>query len=630
MGLEVANCLHRPPLQLSIPSASSSQLDHKKRVSSSLKGGDRFGAHPFARNRCSFLSAGRRGGPRFNRTRSLEDSKRPENGLRRACSARLGDTNNDDINSGDEYLQRLQELALECHLDDEIEEEGGAAVLHPATDHSEEGLVEFRSRRFGGESSSFGNETNHRFGGSSNSRFAHSRPFPSVELDTNFSWPEPDWNSESMKVNRISPVSLEKKADGVGLPLSLRILKRKQNKERGMDLNQGGEGFRDSLKEVGESACCSVRKAFSSMVFMIRELQSYTLQMRQFLCYGDLQELLSSVQREMHASFVWLFQQVFACTPSLMVSVMILLANFTVYSMGNNVALAAVPPSVGSPVAMVSIMEDIVGGTKEALPNNLGGEHPSINQMLSSSSPFGDLSAESQRLMDMGDGDGGSGGKNSAIAGGMDGGDAHFDGSSQNRAMFPEDNSVNRGVSSIGNPSSHGSGVEDSVPVADHVAKEVKQWEAFLKEASEELESGTEEEAIDHETMQRFVAPIAVQLEPDNYACYDRTNLHYQNSIRADPENPLLLSNYAQFLHLVTQDYDRAEEYFQKAVKVDASDAEVISRYANFLWLARGDLSAAEEAFLDAIAADPGNPIHAGSYAHFLWNTGGEDTCYPI
>ncbi|XP_057854999.2 uncharacterized protein LOC131064745 [Cryptomeria japonica] len=629
MGLEVANCLHRPPLQTSIPSASSSQLDHKKRVPSSLKGGAAFGVNPLPGIQSSFLSTGRRGGPRFNRTRSFEDSKRPENRLRRACSARLGDTNNDDINSDDEYLQRLRELALQCHLDDEIEEEGGAAVLHPATDHSEEGFVEFSSRSFGGESSSFRNETNPRFGGNSNSRFAHSRPFPSVKLDTNFSWPEPDWNAESMKVNRISPVSLEKKADGVGLPLSLRILKRKQNKERGIDLKPGGEGFRDSLKEVGESACCSVRKAFSSMVFMIRELQNYTLQMRQILCYGDLQELVSSVQKEMHATFVWLFQQVFSCTPTLMVSVMILLANFTVYSMGNNVALATVPPSVGSPVVMVSIMEDM-NGTKAALSDNFGGENPSSTQMPSSSSHFGDLSAESQRLMDMGDGAGGSGGRNSAIAGGMDGGDAHFDGASQNRAMFSEDKSLNRGVSSIGNPSSHGSRVEDSAPVADHVAKEVKQWEAFLKEASEELESGTEEEAIDHETMQRLVAPFTVQLEPDNYACYDQTNLHYQNAISADPENALLLSNYAQFLHLVTQDYDRAEEYFQKAVKFDASDAEVISRYAHFLWLARGDLTAAEEAFLDAIAADPGNPFHAGSYAHFLWNTGGEDTCYPI
>uniref|UniRef100_A0A0D6QYN9 Uncharacterized protein n=1 Tax=Araucaria cunninghamii TaxID=56994 RepID=A0A0D6QYN9_ARACU len=245
------------------------------------------------------------------------------------------------------------------------------------------------------------------------------------------------------------------------------------------------------------------------------------------------------------------------------------------------------------------------------------------------SSRFGDLSAaESQRLLNMGDGAGGSGGRNPAIAGGADG-DAHFDGTSQNQAMFSEDNLLNRGVSSIANPASGditSSRVEES---EDHIAKEAEQWEAFLKEAYEELESGTDE-ALDHQTMQRFVAPIAVQLEPDNYICYDRTNLHYQHSISADPDNPLLLANYAQFLHLVFHDYDRADEYFQRAVKLDPSDAEVIGRYAQFLWLGRGDLEAAEEAFLDAIAADPGNPFHAGSYAHFLWNTGGEDTCYPI
>ncbi|KAE8124930.1 hypothetical protein FH972_019769 [Carpinus fangiana] len=97
---------------------------------------------------------------------------------------------------------------------------------------------------------------------------------------------------------------------------------------------QWQEGFR----EVGESAYCSVKKAFSSMVFIIRELQSYTLHIREFLFYEDLQGILARVQKEVHASFVWLFQQVFSHTPTLMLYVMIL------HSMGhNNLALAASP-----------------------------------------------------------------------------------------------------------------------------------------------------------------------------------------------------------------------------------------------------------------------------------------------
>ncbi|XP_048430948.1 uncharacterized protein LOC125472915 [Pyrus x bretschneideri] len=73
---------------------------------------------------------------------------------------------------------------------------------------------------------------------------------------------------------------------------------------------QWQEGFR----EAGESACCSVKKAFSSMVFIIRELHSYTLQIREILFFEDLQGILSRVQKEMQTSFVWLFQQVFSRT----------------------------------------------------------------------------------------------------------------------------------------------------------------------------------------------------------------------------------------------------------------------------------------------------------------------------
>lgn len=129
--------------------------------------------------------------------------------------------------------------------------------------------------------------------------------------------------------------SIERKANSVDLPISLRIIKRKlRMEEEGLIINR-----------VGESACCSVKRAFSSMVFMIRELQSFTLHMRELLLFEDLQGILLRVRKEMHASFVWLFQQVFSATPTLMVSVMILLANFTVYSIGSNSALAATPPT---------------------------------------------------------------------------------------------------------------------------------------------------------------------------------------------------------------------------------------------------------------------------------------------
>ncbi|XP_058110951.1 uncharacterized protein LOC131253834 [Magnolia sinica] len=126
------------------------------------------------------------------------------------------------------------------------------------------------------------------------------------------------------------------------LPLSFCILKRTR---------QWQEGF----AEAGESAYCSVNKAFASMVFIINELERYMLQMREILFYEDHQGILVRVQKEMHASFVWLFQQIFSRTPTLMIYVMILLANFTVYSMRNTAAIAAPgpPPATESPESLV-------------------------------------------------------------------------------------------------------------------------------------------------------------------------------------------------------------------------------------------------------------------------------------
>ncbi|GAB4859967.1 hypothetical protein Ancab_011446 [Ancistrocladus abbreviatus] len=126
--------------------------------------------------------------------------------------------------------------------------------------------------------------------------------------------------------------SIERKANSVDIPLSLRIIKKKLKKQ------QWQEGL--FFREAGESAYCSVKKAFSSMVFIIREVHSHSLQMREFLFYEDLQGIWNRVQKEMHSSFVWLFEQVFSRTPTLMVYVMILLANFTVHSMSVNSASA--------------------------------------------------------------------------------------------------------------------------------------------------------------------------------------------------------------------------------------------------------------------------------------------------
>ncbi|KAL2939433.1 Adenosine monophosphate-protein transferase Fic [Bienertia sinuspersici] len=127
-----------------------------------------------------------------------------------------------------------------------------------------------------------------------------------------------------------------------------------------------------------------------------------------------------------------------------------------------------------------------------------------------------------------------------------------------------------------------------------------------------------------------FVSPVGIEIEGDDYEEYYRTDLLYQMGLFKEPNNTLLLSNYAQFLCLVSRDYDRAEECFKRAIQLDPIDGEVMTQYANFLWVVRKDLWAAEERFLQAMAAEPNNSFHASKYANFLWSTGGEETCYPL
>lgn len=146
-----------------------------------------------------------------------------------------------------------------------------------------------------------------------------SLPFSSLKLETlrpsflGIQPKAPVWPDRTEIIRQ----SIERKANSVELPISLRMIKKKR------------QLLEESFKEAGEFTYCSVNKAFASMVFMICELQSCALSIRGSLYCEDLQEIIAKVQREINASFVWLFQQVFSRTLTLMIHVMILLANFT-------------------------------------------------------------------------------------------------------------------------------------------------------------------------------------------------------------------------------------------------------------------------------------------------------------
>ncbi|XP_050369923.1 uncharacterized protein LOC126788016 [Argentina anserina] len=494
---------------------------------------------------------------RLRRSQSCESPKPPRSrAIRRGFSASL------DAFSDEEFSRKIQELALRFQLSDD----DGNAV----SSDSSEAASETHGVRDGEDFGVLSEESSRMRFLQSNSRFPHDL--------------EPPWPSDWHEI--VPEASIERKANSVDLPLSLRMIKRKLQWQQDVY-------FRD----VGESAYCSMRRAFSSMVFIIRELHSSCLQMREALFYEDLRGILGRVQKEMQASFVWLFQQVFSQTPTLMVYVMILLANFTVYSVGHNAAIAAPPPAYAAATEAVSMSTDVQ-------------DDQSTTQFDSSTSKSYRVSSSSGgKTTSIGGGSGG-GGNVRPVGSGTEG-DGGFDGSDQYRTIVP-DGAYHLSMGTTGQESRE---------------EEMALWNSVVEEAHQ---MQGRDESLDQETIQRFVSPVNVEMESDDYAEYLRTEMFYQSELSKEPSNSLLLSNYAQFLHQVAHDNDRAEVYFKRAVGVEPADAEAYNKYATFLWRARNDLWAAEETYLEAINADPSNCYYAANYAHFLWNTGGEDTCFPL
>ncbi|KAM3306825.1 hypothetical protein P3S67_013696 [Capsicum chacoense] len=100
---------------------------------------------------------------------------------------------------------------------------------------------------------------------------------------------------------------------------------------------------------------------------------------------------------------------------------------------------------------------------------------------------------------------------------------------------------------------------------------------------------------------------------------------YYTSMIQENPNNPLVLRNYAQFLDQCKGDLTGAEEYYSRAVLADASDGEVISQYANFIWQLHHDQNKASSYFKRAVQASPRNSVSfsdvLAAYARFLWDT---------
>ncbi|KAH7285130.1 hypothetical protein KP509_33G014900 [Ceratopteris richardii] len=420
------------------------------------------------------------------------------------------------------------------------------------------------------------------------------------------------------------------------LPLSLRMLKKKQQ-------DFGRSSLMSGIPEVGNS----LHNAFSSVVSMMKTLQTHTLQIRQHFFRQEIEGLINQVQREMHVSLLWLFEQIFACTPELMVLLMILLADFTAFSVANNLhglPASSYTPSVSiiSSISKCTVNHEGFGGLLTVPPYPC----PSISDKADYVHYGGSF---------------GNGGKGAYLIAGDAGGypdDPSRPSTGVNKAPCPMDDKLSADLPSITNSvasteiSTSHIGLPSHEYTDDNYSSHLSATAAAL--AFQELSTADDHSdskpccpnsnkgeleiaemtaqgrvvwdsndlVLDQMIARSLVAPFTTKLEDDNYTCYDRTDLAYQYAIGNDSNNSLLLANYAQFLFLVRKDHDRAEKLFYKAVSCDPLDSEAISHLARFLWVARHNLTAAEKAFQSALQADPTNSFHAANYAHFLWNTG--------
>ncbi|XVE65762.1 hypothetical protein DITRI_Ditri08aG0025600 [Diplodiscus trichospermus] len=125
------------------------------------------------------------------------------------------------------------------------------------------------------------------------------------------------------------------------------------------------------------------------------------------------------------------------------------------------------------------------------------------------------------------------------------------------------------------------------------------------------------------------IEPASQSLQPPNSAGFGvHTDVHvvnveayYRRMVQENPCNPLVLSNYARFLHQSKGDLEGAEEYYLKAIQADPSNGETMSEYAKLVWSLRRDRDKASEYFERAVEATPENSHVLAAHASFLWET---------
>ncbi|KAG6549149.1 hypothetical protein Mapa_009375 [Marchantia paleacea] len=97
------------------------------------------------------------------------------------------------------------------------------------------------------------------------------------------------------------------------------------------------------------------------------------------------------------------------------------------------------------------------------------------------------------------------------------------------------------------------------------------------------------------------------------------TDAYYKRALEADPGHPLLLRNYAKFLHEVKRDTSKAESYYERAILANPGDGEVLGLYAKLIWDVYKDEERSGSYFEQALQAAPDNCYVVAAYASFMW-----------
>ncbi|PKA54148.1 hypothetical protein AXF42_Ash018158 [Apostasia shenzhenica] len=105
----------------------------------------------------------------------------------------------------------------------------------------------------------------------------------------------------------------------------------------------------------------------------------------------------------------------------------------------------------------------------------------------------------------------------------------------------------------------------------------------------------------------------------------EEVEMYYKRMIGEGPSNPMILRNYAHFLHQCKRDLPRAEEYYSRAILADPGDADAISKYGNLIWELHSDFDRASRYLELAANMDQDNCYVQAAYASFLWETCEED-----